>query len=48
MIQQVFDDLDIDETQLMKRNFTDSCELVKENFTELIAEQQNYYTSQFV
>lgn len=46
LIQQVFDGLDIDETRLMKRNFTDAFELVKENFTNLVAEQQNHYTSQ--
>lgn len=46
LIQQVFDGLDIDETRLMKRNFTNTFELVKENFTDLVAEQQNHYTSQ--
>lgn len=46
LIQQVFDGLDIDETRLMKRNFTDAFELVKENFTNLVAEQQNHYASQ--
>ena len=30
----------------MKKNFTDTFELVKENFTDLVAEQQNRYTSQ--
>lgn len=46
LIQQVFDGLDIDETRLMKRDFTDAFELVKENFTNLVTEQQNRYTSQ--
>lgn len=31
----------------MKRNFTDTFDLVKENFTDLVAEQQIHYISQF-
>ncbi|QGS37370.1 hypothetical protein FOB80_07725 [Aerococcus viridans] len=47
LIQQVFDGLDIDETRLMKKNFTDAFDLMKENFTGLVVEQQIHYISQF-
>lgn len=39
LIQQVFNGLKIDETRLTKRNFTDTFDLVKENFTDLVVEE---------
>lgn len=39
LIQQVFNGLKIDWTRLMKRNFTDTFDLVKENFTDLVVEE---------
>lgn len=39
LIQQVFNRLKIDWTRLMKRNFTDTFDLVKENFTDLVVEK---------
>ena len=45
-IQQVFNSFGIDETRLMQRNFIVPSELVKENFTDLVFEQKDYYTSQ--
>lgn len=39
LIQQVFNGLKIDWTRLMKRNFTDTFDLVKENFTDLVVEK---------
>lgn len=39
LIQQVFNGLKIDWTRLMKRNFTYTFGLVKENFTDLVAEK---------
>lgn len=38
LIQQVFNGLKIDWTRLMKRNFTDTFDLVKENFIDLVIE----------
>lgn len=38
LIQQVFNGLKIDETRLTKRNFTDTFDLVKENFIDLVIE----------
>lgn len=46
LIQQVFKGLEVDETRLMKRNFTDAFELVKENFKELVIDQAGMYESQ--
>lgn len=39
LIQQVFNGLKIDRTRLMKRNFTDTFDLVKENFTDIVIEK---------
>ena len=38
LIQQDFNALKIDETRLTKRNFTDTFDLVKENFIDLVIE----------
>lgn len=46
LIQQPFKGLGIDETRLMKINFTVPFELMKDNFIYLVSEQQNHYTSQ--
>lgn len=46
LIQQVFNGLKIDETRLTKRNFTDTFDLVKENFIDLVIEMLDQYTSQ--
>ena len=39
LIQQDFNGLKIDETRLTKRNFTNTFDLVKENFTDLVVEK---------
>ena len=38
LIQQAFNGLKIDETRFTKRNFTDTFDLVKENFIDLVIE----------
>lgn len=46
LIQQVFNGLEVDETRLMKRNFTEAFDLLKFYFKAMVEEQKDRYESQ--